>query len=218
MKDKIVSTFSERLKQCLESNPAFTASSLAEEIGLSKQAISMYISGDRNPKRPTIKAISEVLNVDSAWLMGYDVPMQRIDNKLPDNIFPISLKKFPLLGEIACGEPIFATEDRESYVIAGSDIPADFCLKAKGDSMVNARILDGDIVFIRKQDMVENGEIAAVIIDDNATLKRVTYHPEKQMIILKAENPKYHDYIYVGEELNQIRILGKAIAFQSDVR
>lgn len=222
MGKKIISTFPERLKECLENNSSFTATSLADEVGLSKQAISMYISGDRNPKRPTIKVIAEVLNVDEAWLMGYDVPMQRViqeKTQLPifDNIRPVSLKKFPLLGEIACGKPIFADEDRESYVLAGSDIRADFCLKAKGDSMVNARILDGDIVFIRRQDMVNNGEIAAVIIDDEATLKRVFYYPEKDLLILKAENAKFSDLIYSGSELNQIRVLGKAVAFQSDV-
>lgn len=135
-----------------------------------------------------------------------------------DNIFPIELKKFPLLGEIACGEPIFCDEDRESYILAGSDIRADFCLKCKGDSMINARIYDGDIVFIRKQDIVDNGEIAAVVIDDEATLKRVYYDRDKNVVTLVAENPKYTPMIYSGSDLDQIHVLGKAIAFQSDVR
>lgn len=83
-----------------------------------------------------------------------------------------------MLGEIACGVPKFANEDRESYVDAGTDVKADFCLKAKGDSMINARIHDGDIVFIHRQDVVENGEIAAVVInhDSEATLKRFYYY------------------------------------------
>lgn len=136
------------------------------------------------------------------------------------NIYSIELKSFPLLGEIACGKPTYANEDRESYVMAGTNILADFCLKAKGDSMVNARILDGDIVFIRKQDMVENGEIAAVIVnnDNEATLKRFFYYAEKSMVILKAENPAYEDLIFIDEELNNFHILGKAVAFQSDVK
>lgn len=87
-----------------------------------------------------------------------------------------------------------------------------------GDSMIGARIYDGDIVFIQQQDMVDDGEIAAVVIDDEATLKRVNYYPEKNLLILKAENSKYEDLIYTGEELNHIRILGKAVAFQSDIR
>ena len=101
--------------------------------------------------------------------------------------------------------------------MAGTDINADFCLKAKGDSMIGARILDGDIVFIKEAPMVNNGEIAGVIIGDQATLKRVYYYPEKGKLILQAENPKYEPLVYIGEELNEIRILGKAVAFQSDI-
>ena len=135
-----------------------------------------------------------------------------------DNLFPIELKKYRLLGEIACGEPIFCNEDRESYIMSGTQIDADFCLRCKGDSMINARIYDGDIVFIREQSQVENGDIAAVIIDDEATLKRVYYYPEQNIVILKPENPKYADIILQNKTLNTVRILGKAIAFQSDVK
>ena len=134
----------------------------------------------------------------------------------PD-ILPIKTQKIPLLGEIACGNPIFASEERESYVEVGTDIKADFCLKARGDSMINARIMDGDIVFIRQQNIVNNGEIAAVIIDDSATLKRVFYNRGEQKLVLNAENPKYPPLVYVGEELEKVNILGKAIAFQSDI-
>jgi len=106
-------------------------------------------------------------------------------------------------------------EHFESYVEAGANIRADFCLRVKGDSMINARICDGDIVFIRKQPDVNDGEIAAVLIDNEATLKRV--YKKKGEIILVAENPAYKPLVYKGEELNEIRILGKAIAFQSNV-
>ena len=144
--------------------------------------------------------------------------LQKLRDKNISNVYPIELKKFPLLGEIACGEPIYADEDRESYVMAGANIRADFCLKAKGDSMTGTRIMDGDIVFIRKQDMVEDGEIAAVVIDDDATLKRVYYDREAGIIQLVAENPAYKPLVYTGSRLNEIHILGKAVAFQSDVR
>ena len=153
--------------------------------------------------------------------MGWNEPNQKLDAeklKFFDNLFPIETKRFPLLGNIACGTPIFANEEKELYVEAGANIHADFCLKAKGDSMIGARIYDGDIVFIQQQDMVDDGEIAAVIIGDEATLKRVNYYSEKNLLILKAENSKYEDLIYTGEELNHIRILGKAVAFQSDIR
>ena len=135
-----------------------------------------------------------------------------------DNIYQIEIRKFPLLGEIACGEPIFANEDRESYVVAGADIKADFCLKCKGDSMINARIHDGDIVFVRKQSTVDNGEIAAVLIENEATLKRVFYYPDKAKLVLQAENSSFEPLVYIGEEIERIEILGKAVAFQSDIK
>ncbi len=191
---------------------------LADKTGLSKSTLQRYESGKIGSiPLNKLKILSNALNVTPEYLLGLN---DRTNNTTPefDNIYPIKLKKFPLLGEIACGKPIFCNEDRESYVIAGSDIHADFCLKAKGDSMVNARILDGDIVFIQKQDMVENGEIAAVVIDNEATLKRVIYYKEKNILILKPENSNYEDLIYTDNELNNIHILGKAIAFQSDVR
>ncbi len=185
---------------------------LAKKVGYAgKSVISKVENGERDIGQSMIIKYAEALDVSPVYLLLGESGMAL------DNVFPIGLKRVPLLGEIACGKPIFADEDRESYVLAGADLKADFCLKCKGDSMVNARIFDGDIVFIKEQPMVENGEIAAVIIDDEATLKRVAYFPEKGMLILKPENPKYSDLVYSGEELNTIRILGKAIAFQSDV-
>lgn len=224
MSDKIVGTFHERLRKCLNDKTSITATSLADKIGLSKQAISMYASGSRKPKRPTIKAIAEALNVNEAWLMGYDVPMERQDTSqilIASNIIPIpKTKKVPLLGTIACGEPILATENIESYVDMDADIHADFALRCQGDSMINARIMDGDIIYIRKQDMVENGEIAAVLMDDcsesQATLKRVYISDDK--IRLCAENPNYQDMIFFEEDMNKVRIIGKAIAFLSAVK
>jgi repressor LexA len=129
---------------------------------------------------------------------------------------PVTTQKIPLIGEIACGQPIFANEELESYIALDNGIKADYALRCKGDSMIGARIMDGDLVFIRKQPMVENGEIAAVIIDDSATLKRVYVYPNK--LILNAENPKFEPLIYMNDELENIHILGKAIAFQSRIK
>lgn len=186
-----------------------------KKTGLGKSAVSQYYSGKYEPKQKGIYLIANALDVNEAWLMGYDVPMERNQPNYPDNILKIETKKFPLLGTIAAGIPIFADEQFESYVEAGANIQADFCLKVQGDSMVNARICDGDIVFIRKQPDVEDGQIAAVLIEDEATLKRV-YKKENE-IVLVAENPNYAPMVYKNEKLNNIRILGKAIAFQSNV-
>lgn len=182
-------------------------------VRLAKNDLSQYVSGKVEPRQDKLSILGLALDVSEAWLMGYDVPMKR-----NDNITPITTQTFPLLGEIACGNPIVANERLDCYIEAGTSVKADFCLRAKGDSMINARIHDGDIVFIRRQDTVENGDIAAVIVDDEATLKRVFQYPEQEKLVLQAENPKYEPFVYVGEELDHVHIIGKAIAFQSDIR
>lgn len=206
----------------LRTSQGMTLEQVAEKVGVGKSTVRKWETGlISNMRRDKIAALADALNTSPMYLMGWSDeinPAPALDLSKFDNIYPVKLKKFPLLGEIACGKPIFANEDRESYILAGSDIHADFCLRAKGDSMVNARILDGDIVFIRKQDMVDNGEIAAVAIGDDVTLKRVVYYPEQNLLILKAENSKYQDMIYSQDQLDQVYILGKAIAFQSDVK
>ena len=206
----------------LRTSQGMTLEQVAEKVGVGKSTVRKWETGlIANMRRDKIAALADALNTSPMYLMGWSDeinPAPALDLSKFDNIYPVKLKKFPLLGEIACGKPIFANEDRESYILAGSDIHADFCLRAKGDSMINARILDGDIVFIRKQDMVDNGEIAAVAIGDDVTLKRVVYYPEQNLLILKAENSKYQDMIYTQDQLDQVYILGKAIAFQSDVK
>ena len=132
-----------------------------------------------------------------------------------ENLFPIEKKRFPLLGDKACENPLLS---EEGGIYIGTPGPPGLRLRTRGDSMIGARIYDGDIVFIQQADMVDDGEIAAVVIEDEATLKRVNYYPEKDLLILKAENSKYEDLIYTGEELNHIRILGRAVAFQSDIK
>ena len=194
---------------------------LAELLGYkSRSSINKIEVEGRDIPRSSIVKFAQVLGVTPSYLMGWEEETSEPDAlevlmEKYDNIKPVKLKRFPLLGEIACGEPIFAQEDRESCVMADMDINADFCLKAKGDSMINARINDGDIVFIKEMPMVENGDIAAVIIDDDATLKRVYYYPEDNTLQLIAENPKFKPLIYKNEELDQIRILGKAVYFMS---
>lgn len=195
-----------------------TQDELGEIAGVSGGAVSTWERGTAEPRMGAIQKISDYFRISKSEIVD-DLDTVSSTKSLPpyDNIFPIEKKKIPMLGEIACGEPIFANEDRESYILAGTDVNADYCLKARGDSMTGARIYDGDIVFIREQPIVEDGEIAAVIIDDEATLKRVYYEKDKNRLTLQAENPKYRPLSYEGEELEHIRVLGKAVAFQSDI-
>lgn len=181
-------------------------------VRLGKNDLSQYVSGKVEPRQDKLSILGLALDVSEAWLMGYDVPMKR-----NDNIKGISSQAFPLLGEIACSNPIVTNEQLDCYIASETKINADFCLIAKGDSMMNARIYDGDIVFIRRQDTVKNGDIAAVIIDDEATLKRVFQYPKQKKLVLQAENPSCEPLVYVGEELNRVKIVGKAIYFQSKI-
>ena len=228
--------FKDVLKQ-LRTEKGLTQEELADALGIKAGAIGNYEQGQRLPKddKMWIK-IAKYFNVSVDYLMDVsDAPQiiaadtSNIDGKPTiithssdclryDNIYPIELKKFPLLGAVACGEPIYSPEDTNVYVMANADIKADFVLKAKGDSMINARIYDGDIVFIKAQPVVELGEVAAVAIDNEVTLKRTYYYPNKGKLILNPENPAYEPMVFMGNELNSIRILGKAIAFQSTVK
>lgn len=203
----------------LRKSTGLTQEDIAKEIGVSKQTVQKYENGIiTNIPSDKIEVIAKLLKTTPAKLMGWeDSESPRSFNLVSPNVIPLpQTKKVPLLGTIACGEPILAMENIDKYVEMPESVGGTFALKCKGDSMINARIFDGDIVYIRAQPDVENGEIAAVLIDNEATLKRVYKYPSK--IVLRPENPLYGDMIYTNEELNQIRILGKAVAFLSAVR
>ena len=187
----------------------------ADMIGVSKQTLYKYENGIvTNIPSDKIESIAKAFHVQPAFIMGWE------DAPVASNIIPIpETKKVPLIGTIACGEPILAVENIESYIYMESDIHADFALRCKGDSMINARIFDGDIVYIRKQPDVENGEIAAVLInglETEATLKRV--YKTDSSIRLCAANPTYTDIVYEKDAMNNVTIIGKAVAFLSTVR
>lgn len=220
-------TTSERLKQIMSEQGLRQADILekakpyCEKFGLKlgRNDISQYVSGKVLPKQDKLTLLGYTLNVSEAWLMGFDVPRER-ETATPSNIIPMpEVKKIPLLGTIACGEPILAEENVSDYINMDNSIHADFALKCKGDSMINARIFDGDIVYIRKQSDVENGEIAAVLISNletEATLKRV--YKTDSSIRLCAANPTYADMVYEKEAMNDVTIIGKAVAFLGAVR
>ena len=216
-----MANFSERLRT-LRKERGDSLRTLSERCGISKSAIEMYESGKRKPKHEALEALADAFGVSISYLIGDtdeanavpSAPLQESDT-LPKNLRPVTRKRFPMLGEIACGEPLFVSEEHESYVDAGTEIDADFCLTVKGDSMIGARIHDGDVVFIRRQPIVENGEIAAVVIDDEATLKRWYYYPNDRKLVLTPENPAFAPLVFVGAELDSIVCLGKAVSFMS---
>ncbi len=192
----------------LRTENGYSQEELGRRLGVQRAAVQKWECGTvKNLKRDTIKKLSEIFNVP---------PSSFIDDEFLsyDNIITMPKKNYiPLVGTIACGSPILATENLDGEVSAPEDIDADFALRCKGDSMIDARITDGDIVYIRQQPTVENGEIAAVLIDEEATLKRV--YISDNTITLVACNSKYQPFVYTGEQLNDIRILGKAVGFTS---
>ena len=200
------------IKKLMEVNNV-SQTDICNALNFKPSTFSDWVNAKTYPRIDKIEMLANYFGVEKSDLIEDSSAI----NTQFDNIYKIDKIKLPMLGTIACGEPIFADEDRESYVMVGTEIRADFCLKCQGDSMINARIHDGDIVFIRKHDIVDNGEIAAVIIDDEATLKRFYYYKEQNMVILRPENSKYKDIILTGEQLERVKVLGKAVAFQSDV-
>lgn len=193
--------FAVRLKEAREDNN-LTTRELAEMVGVAASTISKYENRTHEPKLQIVQKLAEALNVNPVWLMGAHV------DKYETNI-PVEHYRIPVLGTIAAGQPIVAAEYIEGYEYSSEK--ADFCLRVKGDSMINARIYDGDVVFVRKQSDVDNGDIAVVLIDGyEATLKRV--YKANGSVILQPENPEYKPIIFDKKSHKDIKILGKVIA------
>lgn len=191
--------FSNRLSIVMEENND-TTYSLGEYLHLQAPTISRYANGLMEPKMTTIEAIARKYSLNVAWLLGADVPKY-----LEKEVFQ---KKIPVLGVIAAGQPIYATEDIMGYEYIDNDTKLDFCLKVRGDSMIGARIYNDDVVFVQKQDIVDNGEIAVIIIDgQEATLKR--FFKNTNSIVLHSENPTIPDMVYTGKERKLIKVIGK---------
>ena len=188
---------------------------LADKVDVSSQTLYKY-EKDLVSNIPTdkLEKIADVLNTTPAYLMGWEDTPSNTELTVED-VHPIDTKEFRVLGEIACGFPTYAEEEYETYIEASSDINADFCLIARGDSMTGVRINDGDVVFIKEQSIVENGQIAAVIINNEATLKTWYFYPDEKKLILNPENPNYPPLVFIGEQLVEVRCLGRAICFTS---
>lgn len=186
-----------------------SAADMCKVLGVPQSTFSYWLNAKTYPRIDKIEKMANYFGIKKSDLVEEHVPIS--------NVMPLPLThRVPLVGTIACGDPILAQENYDGEVNAPEDVHADFALKCKGDSMINARIFDGDIVYIRQQETVDDGEIAAVLINDEATLKRV--HLYDDHVVLEPENPQYRPLVYWGIDMNAIRILGKAVAFTSVVR
>lgn len=170
-------------------------------IRLAKNDLSQYVSGKVEPSQEKLTLLSLALEVNEPWLMGYDVKKERGENKQ-------NKTSIPLIGTIAAGTPILAEQNIERYFDIDTSIHCDFCLRIQGDSMIDAGINNNDIVFIRQQPTLEVGEIGAIQIGEEATLKR--FYRTNDSIILQPANSNYLPQIYTSD--SDIKILGKLVA------
>lgn len=210
-----MATFSERFKEALKMRGK-SQSDISRKTGIGKSAISQYLKGKFLPKQNRVHAIAKALNVSESWLMGYDVPPERQERtEKQKELNPVEfnpVKKIPVLGRISAGLPLYASEHIDGYIYTelngGNEY---FALKVKGDSMTAARICDEDIIVVSRQDVVEDGEIAVVMVDENdATVKR--FHRDGSIVTLSPQsfNPSHQPQIYDLKKTS-IRILGKVV-------
>lgn len=188
---------------------------LAKLTNLNNSTLSRYENFEREFPINDLPKFAKALKLDVNYLLGVeDENKDPILENIPGIITPIKMKKIPILGVIACGDPIFAQENYDGYFMIDKNLPeADFILKAKGDSMIEAHIFDGDLVFLKKTNDVDNGRIAAVLIDDEATLKRV--NKDGNTVVLQPCNKNYKPIIIHDSDDKQVLILGEMVGVYS---
>ncbi|AVM42853.1 helix-turn-helix domain-containing protein [Fastidiosipila sanguinis] len=225
-----MATFGEKIK-AIRFHLGFTQDELAKKLDVTKQVISKYENQQASPRLDTVSEFAEKLNIELTFLINDTYTVEQtinalnrtavvnFTNSLPSNIIPINkARRIPILGSVACGTPTFAEENIEDYFVTNDIIKADFCLYAKGDSMIEADINDGDLVFVRKTPAVDNGKIAVVLIGEETTLKRV--YKTEDSLILHAENRTYQPLIYTEKDckIENIMVLGEMIGIYKNIK
>ena len=190
----------------LRTDAQLSQAELGKIAGVTDKAVSTWESDIKTPRMGAVEKMAAYFGVPKSAILDdvYQPPVP-----VPPGFDPLpEMESVPLVGQIACGQPITAEENLEGYVSIPAEWHATFTLMCKGDSM-EPTIHDGDLVAIRKDVEVENGEIAAVRIEDEATLKHLYFHED--YIELRPENPVYSSIIRRKEEMNDVTIEGKAV-------
>lgn len=198
-----MNTLGDRMR-ILRSGRGLTQQDVAAALNVSRSAVAMWERNEREPNLETLAALARLLDVPLSALV------EREEAPLPAGLRPVRTKRVPLLGTIAAGEPIFAEEEHETYVDVGGSVRADFALEVQGESMEPV-YKDGDVVYIRRQDDVRDGQVAAVVVDDSATLKRVYHLPVG--VQLMPLNPAFAPMLFTPENSDSVRILGLAVGY-----
>ena len=190
------------------------------KVKMGRNAISQYVAGKVEPRQNALYILGQALNVSEAWLMGCDVPMERTLNTATEYLendadlvrYNPIVHRIPVFGFISAGLPLYAEDHIESYTYTERNGGAEyFALKVKGDSMSAAQINEGDIVIVRKQENVENGEIAVVRVErEDATIKRFKRDGDIVQLIPQSFNPKHQIQIYDLKNTS-IDVLGKVM-------
>lgn len=206
-----------RIREC-RLDRGITQEDLANALGVNKSTIQRYESGEiKVIKLVVLQGIAKILNIDPLYLTLKTDEKNPYEITLPSNLTPLKkIRKIPIIGKIACGMPILAEQNFECLTYCPDNVNADFALRCNGDSMIDADIHDGDVVFIKEAPIVENGEIAAVVIGEDATLKRVYYQDDT--LTLVPANSAYAPMVYTKEQLNDIRICGKVVALLRHIK
>lgn len=196
--------FAKRLKE-LRASRGLTQDDLARELNLVKSSISMYENGKRKPSFEVLEAIADYFNVN----------MDTLYSSAP--VFVPSLKRVPMLGYAAAGQPLENLDGQDTYYVeTDSRYAVDFCITVRGDSMINAGINDGDIVFVKSQPEVPNGKIACVEIDnERVCIKR--FYKTDTGVMLVSENPKYAPLQFSESNCTDFKVLGLAVLKQSEI-
>ncbi len=182
---------------------------LGEAIGIGKSSISEWESGKRSPDIDKVKDIARALGVTPAYLMGWDDASS--SRPLPAGLMPVRKRRIPILGHVAAGVPIMAEREYEEYEDDTYGISCDYVLRVEGDSM-EPRVQNGDVVYVREQPDVDDGQIAVVGVDDSVTLKVVYHLPNGLQLV--SLNPKYKPMIYTQENTDYLAIIGLAVAYK----
>lgn len=195
----------------LRTDAQLSQAELGKIAGVTDKAVSTWEADIKTPRMGAVEKMAAYFGVPKSAILDDAHPPSV---PIPPGFEPLpKMVKRPLVGSIACGEPITAEENIEDYVDVPEDAKCDFCLRCKGDSMIDAGIHDGDIVYIHIQPEVENGQIAAVRIDGEATLKRVFWDEQQQVLQLNPCNSSMSPMIFTGSVLETVHIEGKAVGY-----
>lgn len=202
----------EKIIEARREELGLTLDQIGQYVGVAKSTVKKWESGQiKEMRRDKLIKLAEILQLDPVALIGNERKPLEPAPVLPPNIVPIKRIRVPLLGNIAAGEPIRAEQEYDTYVEADADVHCDYALRIDGDSMTPTVQL-GDLVFIRQQEDVDDGQIAAVLVNESATLKRVRHIPNG--LLLMSDNVNYEPMVFTYPECDTIRILGKAVAFK----